>query len=188
MSGAAPPGAPRIARATVRGARTRPGTLRCVRARGAAACCSLQLSALAACWPACRAPCARAVSCEAENGASGARSSSTARAARRGRPCPTSSGRSWHSSYAASAVVSDGRASTYDAPHTSAVGCGEEPRRWVGSRKPPRRASELSALLRYCANVARRAQPHPTPPHPTPPGGSQGAAIHCKTAETRTTA
>ena len=135
--------------------------------------------ASATCWPACRAPCARAVSCEAENGASGARSSSTARAARRGRPCPTSSGRSCHSSYAACAVVSDGRASTYDAPHTSAVGCGEEPRRWVGSRKPPRRASELSALLRYCANVARRAQPRPTPPHPTPPGGSQGAAIHC---------
>ena len=68
-------------------------------------------------------------------GSSGAMSSSTALAARRGRLCLTSSGRSWHSSYAASAVVSDGRASTYDSSHTSGMVLGEEPRRWVSSRR-----------------------------------------------------
>ena len=46
------------------------------------------------------------------------------------------------------------------------MGYGEELRRWVGSRKPPRRASGLSALLRYCANALishMSAEPHPTP-------------------------
>ena len=71
-----------------------------------------------------------------QNGSLDARSSSTALAARRGRLCLTSSGRSWHSSYAASAVVSDGRASTYDSSHTSGMVSGYEPRSLVGSRRP----------------------------------------------------
>ena len=60
---AAPPDEPRIARAAARGVCPRLGTMRRVRARGAATCCLLKLSASATSWPACRAPCARAVSC-----------------------------------------------------------------------------------------------------------------------------
>ena len=122
--------------------------------------------ASATCWPACRAPCARAVSCEAENGASGARSSSTARAARRGRPCPTSSGRSCHSSCG-------GRASWYPTvarrptthrtrrPWAAARGRG------AGSAAGSRRAAPAS-LVRYCAialmshDAHSRIRPHPT--------------------------
>ena len=127
--------------------------------------------ASATCWPACRAPCARAVSCEAKNGASGARSSSTARAARRGRPCPTSSGRSCHSSCG-------GRASWYPTvarrptthrtrrPWAAARGRG------AGSAAGSRRAAPAS-LVRYCAiaqcRTTRTAASDPTPPDP--PGG-----------------
>ena len=50
-------------KACARGVCPRLGTMRRVRARGAATCCSLKLSASATSWPACRAPCARAVSC-----------------------------------------------------------------------------------------------------------------------------
>jgi len=122
-------------KACARGVCPRLGTMRRVRARGAATCRLLKLSASATSWPACRAPYARAVSCGVKDGSSGARSSSTALAARRGRLCLTSSGRSWHSSYAAFAAVSDGRASTYDSSHTSGMVLGEEPRRWVSSRR-----------------------------------------------------